>query len=141
MIGLKNFKFDDQTKRVSDAAEKATFRNVRHAAAAIRRDASESITQADGPSAPGSPPHTHTGGVTKKGKTRKGNLQRAIAYDADAISAVIGPRESVVGLAGQAHEMGESFHGQDYDERPFMGPALEKNLDRFASSWQGSIGG
>ncbi len=141
MIGLKNFKFDDQTKRVADAAEKATFRNVRHAAAAIRRDAIESIQQADGPSAPGSPPHTHTGGITKKGNTRKGNLQRAIAYDTDKDSAVIGPRESVVGLAGQAHEMGESFHGTDYDERPFMGPALDKNLDRFASSWQGSIGG
>lgn len=141
MIGLKNFKFDDQTKRVSDAAEKATFRNVGHAAAAIRKDAVESIVQADGPSAPGSPPHTHTQKTTKSGKTRKGNLQRAIAYDADKDSAVIGPRFSVVEEAGAAHELGESFHGQDYDERPFMGPALDKNLDRFASSWQGSIGG
>lgn len=140
MIGFKSFKFEDTTKRVADAAEKATFRNVGHAAAAIRKDAVKSIVQADGPSSPGSPPHTHTQKTTKSGKTRKGNLQRAIAYDANKDSAVIGPRESVVGLAGAAHEFGETFHGDDFDERSYMGPALDRNLDRFASSWQGSIG-
>lgn len=139
MIGT-GFKFEDQTKRVTAASERTTFRNLPHAAAAIRKDAVGSIKQAEGPSAPGTPPHTHTGGVTKKGKVRKGNLQRAIAFDANKESAVIGPRESVVGLAGRAHELGEEFRGDDYPERPFMGPALEQNLDRFAGEWAGSIG-
>lgn len=139
MIGTA-FQFTDQSKRVTNAADAASFRNLGHAAAAIRKDAVESIVAADGPSAPGTPPHTHTGGVTKKGKVRKGNLQRAIVFDADKESAVIGPRFSVVGLAGRAHELGEEFHGDLYPERAYMGPALDRNKDRFASSWAGSIG-
>lgn len=139
MIGF-GFQFVSETNRVEQAAEKTSFRNLGHAAAAIRKDAVESIQQAPGPSAPGEPPHTHTGGITKQGKVRKGNLQRAIAYDADQNSAVIGPRESVVGQAGRAHELGEEFHGDDYPERPYMGPALEHNEVRFASDWAGSLG-
>lgn len=139
MIGTA-FQFEDRTKRVTAATEKASFRNFGHAAAAIRKDAIASIQNEPGASEPGTPPHTHTGGITKKGKVRKGNLQRAITYDADKESAVIGPRESVVGLAGRAHELGGEFRGDEYPERPFMEPALEKNLDRFASEWAGSIG-
>ena len=140
MVGT-SFKFEDQTKRAATATDAAAFRNLGHAAATIRKDAVESIENEPGPSAPGDPPHTHTGGVTKKGKVRKGDLQKAIAYDADKESAVIGPRFSVVGLAGRAHELGESFHGEDFDERPYIGPALDRNLTRFAQDWEGSIGG
>jgi len=135
-------KIDDKTHRVAQAAARATFRNLPHAAATIRKDAIESIIDAPGPSAPGTPPHTHTGGITKKGKKRRGVLQKAIAYDFDkqAGDAVIGPRESVVGLAGAAHEFGQEFKGDDFDERPYMGPALDRNLDRLAGDWTGSIG-
>jgi hypothetical protein len=35
--------------------------------------------------------------------------------------------------------MGGEFRGHEYPERPFMAPALEKNLDRFAGDWAGSI--
>ena len=140
MIG-SSFQFTDQTKRVTVATEKAAFRNFSHAAATIRKDAVASIVDAPGPSDPGTPPHTHTAGVTKKGKVRKGNLQRAIAYDATKEDAIIGPRFSVVGLAGRAHELGEVFHGDQFDERAFMGPALDDNLTRFAQDWDGSIGG
>ena len=139
MIGT-GFQFVDQTKRVEKATDEAAFRNLPHAAAAIRKDAIESIKNESGASEPGTPPHTHTGGITKKGKVRKGNLQRAITFAADKESAVIGPRESVVGLAGRAHELGEEFHGDDFPERPYMEPALEENLERFASEWAGSIG-
>lgn len=139
MIGTA-FQFENRTKRVNDAAERASFRNFGHAAAAIRKDAVESIKDEPGPSEPGEAPHTHTGGVTKKGKVRMGNLQRAITYDAGKESAIIGPRESVVGLAGRAHELGEQLHGDDYPERPYMEPALELNMGRFASEWAGSIG-
>lgn len=139
MIGT-GFQFTDQTKRVEAAKEKAGFRNFSHAAAAIRKDAIESIKNEPGPSEPGEAPHTHTGGITKKGKVRKGNLQRAITFAASKEDAVVGPRESVVGQAGRAHELGEEFHGDDYPERPYMEPALEENIERFASEWGGSIG-
>lgn len=141
MIGL-DVKIEDTTKRVEDAAERATFRNVGHAAATIRNEAIESIVQADGPSEPGTPPHTHTGGVTKSGKVRRGELQRAIVFDHDraAQSALIGPRYSVVGESGAAHEFGGEYKEQNYPERAFMGPALDNNEDRFASSFAGSIG-
>jgi hypothetical protein len=36
--------------------------------------------------------------------------------------------------------MGGEFRGHEYPERPYMAPALEKNLDRFAGDWAGSIG-
>lgn len=139
MIGT-GFQFTDQTKRIETATEKAGFKNFSHAAAAIRKDAVESIENLPGPSEPGETPHTHTGGITKQGKVRKGNLQRAITFAASQEEAVIGPRESVVGLAGRAHELGEAFHGDDFPERPYMEPALEENMDRFASEWAGSIG-
>jgi hypothetical protein len=135
-------KIEDTTKRVEDAAERAVFRNVGHGAATIRKEAIESIIQAEGPSEPGTPPHTHTGGVTKKGKVRRGELQRAIVYDVDraAQSALIGPRESVVGESGAAHEFGGEFKGDEYPERSFMGPTLDNNDERFAGSFAGSIG-
>lgn len=127
---------------VIKAADRAAFKNLGHAAATIRNDAIGSIIQAEGPSLPGRPPHTHTGGLTKKGKVRRGELQRAITFDysKQEKTAVIGPRKSVVGLSGAAHELGGDFKGQDYPERAFMGPALQRNLDRFAEDWRGSIG-
>ena len=142
MIGLKFQLESDSTKRVKDVADKAAFKNLGHAASAVRKTAIESIEQAEGPSAPGTPPHTHTGGVTKKGKQRKGNLQRAIVFDNDqrTQTAVVGPRYSVVGESGRAHELGEEYFGDDYPERPYMGPALEVNVPRFAEGMAGSIG-
>ena len=47
---------------------------------------------------------------------------------------------SVVGQAGAAHEFGGKFYSNDYPERPFMQPALERALPRFAGEWAGSIG-
>ncbi len=130
MFGL-TVQVDDQTKRVADAADTTTFRNLGHAAASIRKTAMAEITNAEGPSEPGTPPHS-----------RRGQLRRAIKFDVDKASetAVIGPEASIVGEAGAAHEFGGEFRGQDYPERPFMEPALEANVDRFASEWAGSIG-
>ena len=119
------------------AATKAAFRNFGH----CRHDAGTPWNRScPRPLEPGTPPHTHTGSH-RKGKVRWGNLQRAIAYDATKDDAIIGPRFSVVGLAGRAHELGEVFHGEEFDERAFMGPALDDNLTRFAQDWDGSIGG
>ena len=128
MIGL-DIKIDFTPKAVTDAADKAAFKHFGHAAARIRKDAVASIQTSPNPSPPGSPPHT-----------RRQQLPRAIAFDATKTGAVIGPRFSVVGDAGHAHEFGGMFRGENYPERPYMAPALEQNLERFAGEWQGSIG-
>lgn len=130
MIGVE-VQIIDQTKRVIDASDRATFRNVGHAAATIRRDAIESIIVSQAASRPGTPPHT-----------RRRQLKRAIRFDnnKDRGEAVIGPQASIVGEAGSAHEFGGVFKGQAFPERAFMGPALDRNRDRFAAGWAGSIG-
>jgi len=142
VIGFQLLGSIDNFNKVAEAVEKAAFRNVGHAAAAIRKDAIESIKPAEGASEPGTPPHTHTSGVTKKGKLRRGELQRAIvfAHNREENEALVGPRFSVVGTSGAAHEFGGEYLGQDYPERPFMSPALENNIDRFGGSFEASIG-
>jgi hypothetical protein len=133
----------DNTRAVRNAADEAQFRNISHAAAGIRKDAIESIKSEPGPSQPGTPPHTHTQGVTRKGKTKRGVYPRAIAFAVDKAKqeAVIGPQFSAVGDSFAAHEHGSVYFGVDYPERPTMGPALDRQAPRFGDSFAGSIGG
>lgn len=129
MIGVKTTA-EFYAKDIERAAEKAQFNNFAHAAASISKDVKSTLEKADEPSAPGAPPHTHRGAY----------LRRAVRWSADKESAVIGPQFSTVGEAGAVHEFGEEFHGTDYPERPYMQPALERAIPRFADSWAGSIG-
>lgn len=122
--------YSDTSSEVAKAAEKAAFKNFGHAAARIRKDAAESIQRSAQASMPGAPPHT-----------RRGHLKRAFRFDRTKDDAVIGPRGSIVGESASAHEFGGQYKGQQFPERPFMGPALEKNLPRFADDWAGSLGG
>jgi phage gpG-like protein len=129
MIDVK-VKVEINLKPVEKAVQKAKFENFRHAAQSISKDAKASLEKADGPSAPGTPPHTH----------KRVFLRRAIAYRYDKDSAVIGPRASIVAQAGAAHEFGGEYKGETYPQRPFMQPALERAIPRFAGSWSGSVG-
>lgn len=130
MIGL-DVKIESHVNRVSDAVDRAAFRSLRQAAFQIMQDARASIETSDKASQPGRPPHTRA----KRGR----NLRNAIQYSATKEEAVIGPVRSKVRDVGGIHEFGGTHYGADYPERAFMGPALEQNLDRFASDWQGSI--
>lgn len=114
-----------------EALANASERSQRQTAYQIMQDAQESIKTSDQPSLPGQPPHT---------RGRSGKTLRAIQYDATKDDAMIGPLASAVGDIGAAHEFGETFRGTDYDERPFMGPALQRNIDAFAQAWNGSFG-
>ena len=136
-----SLKFIDTTNKVVTDLSRAAFRNIQRAAFAIRADAIASIKDEEGPSPPGTPPHTHTAKTTRSGKTRKGHLPRSIVYAADRsrMDAVIGPRFSVVGLSAEAHEKGEVFYGTDYPERAFMGPALDRQTEAFGNSFAGSL--
>ena len=129
MIEVKT-RIVDETAKVVKAAEKADFKNFSHAAASLRKTVIDSIEKADGPSAPGTPPHTH----------KRKFLSRSIAFDATKEGAVIGPRASIVGIVGTAHEFGGRYKGGSFARRPFMQPALMKSLSRFAGEWKGSIG-
>lgn len=128
MFGAAVEKIIDHTQKVRQAAERAAKRAFARTAFKIGGTAIKSIQPSPEPSPPGSPPHT-----------RKRRLSRAIRYYADVHGAVIGPRASVAGDVGIAHEFGGSFRGQEFPERPFMKPALEANLDQFAGEFSGSI--
>lgn len=123
-------KTENRMHRVKQAAEKDAFRNFGHAAASIRKEAASSIESSPEPSPAGSPPHTR----------RRNFLRRAIRYAYDKEGAVIGTMASVIGTAGEAHEKGIRYKGTEFPERPFMFPALEKSIPRFAGNWRGSIG-
>lgn len=131
MIGL-SVKIEDRFSRVAKAADKAAFKSFQHAAASISKDVKSTLEKAPQGEAsePGAPPKTHRGQF----------LKRAIRFSVDKDGAVIGPIGSLVGEVGAVHEFGEIYHETDYPERPFMGPALDRAVPRFAGSWSGSIG-
>lgn len=131
MIGL-DISLRPTFENVEKAASKANFANISHAARSINKDAKASIKSSEEPSAPGSPPNT-------RGRIW---LRRAIRYAVDKENnvAVIGPLESMVGESAVAHELGGMYRGEDFDKRPFMGPALERATPRLAETWRGTIG-
>ena len=120
----------DETRRVRKAADDAQFSNLGHAAARIRKDMAASVERAPGASDVGQPIHTHRGSIAR----------RAIRFAVDDESAVIGFRHSMVGESIAAHEHGERYKGTMFPQRPTAAPALDKNLDRFAADWAGTIG-
>ena len=134
MLGIK-VKTENQMARVKRSAEKAAAGNIFSAASLVMRSARDSIERAEGPSEAGTPPHT-----------RRGQLPRAIAFHVDKqkMSAVIGPRESFVSVSAHVHEFGgdrpDTERVEDYTERAFMHPALERVVTAFAGSFRGSIG-
>jgi hypothetical protein len=138
--------------KVLAAEEKAKYKNLNHAGASLRKTAIESIVftkefdgwrsfkRGDGKgrrkrmykSAPvGSPIFGHR---------NRSLFRRGIKYDVTADTAVIGPAASILGQVMELHEFGGERYGHHYEPRPVMGPALDKNIDRFAASWQSSIG-
>lgn len=158
MIGL-TIKIVDDTAKVQAAVDRATNRAIAKTIFAIRKDAQASIVKAPKisrtagiardargrflkgsgrkrvshvASAPGTPPYT-----------ARGQLKNAIVYahDKAAKRAIAGPRFSVVGESGAAHEFGGDFKGDSYPERRFMGPSLERNINTYSAELGGSIGG
>jgi hypothetical protein len=132
--------------RVQKAQDKGTVRNLQRAAFRYMTEARSLIKDAPGPSAPGTPPHTHTAGVFKKGKragqAKLGYLPRSYGYAVDktAKEAVSGPRFSVIGPSAAAHEHGEELRGDDYPERSTATPALAAIAPEFGSSFANSLG-
>lgn len=162
MLDVK-VKLDDRLRQKLDAegriVRNAKFRNFGHAAAKIRKTAQQSVRPAPkgerasarskmGRDAKGK----YTSGIRVRRathassppgqpvRTQRGQVRRAIVFDADASGAIIGPRASVVGQVMKAHEFGGLYKGAEYPARPVMGPALDENLAAFADEWRHSIG-
>lgn len=119
---------DTETKEIVSVR---VFKSLFHAAASISRAAKQSI-KTGGTASPGSPP-----------RTKRGLLRRAIRFEVNRVekSAVIGPIATAIEGAAAPHEFGGQYKKQEYPARPFMRPALERNLHRFAGAFSGSIGG
>lgn len=126
------FRWEFHGRKIQQAVDRGTYRSMSHAAASLAKAEKLSIEKSTEASEPGSPPHTRGRGGH--------NIKGAIRYAADKESAVIGPVASVIGTAGEAHEFGGEYRGQIYPKREFARPALEKNIDRFAGEFRGSIG-
>lgn len=132
MIGAKS-DLKASPRRLFKAVDKAAYTSFRHSAFSIRKDASKSIRQRKdkGKASPeGQPPFQHTPGF----------LKRALWVHADKQGAIVGFRESIIGQVAATHEHGLTEDGRDYPERPTMGPALDRNIDRLNKDWRASIG-
>jgi hypothetical protein len=147
VIGL-NVKIDSTIERVLAEAEKAQFYALTRTAFRVFEHSRDSIEPIEGPSAPGTPPHTHTEGIVKSrrskrfGLKRLGVLPRSIKYNVDRkeMVAVVGPTLFDAGLAGFIHEFGGEYKGGTFPARPFMRPAMDESLRFFGDSFEGSIG-
>lgn len=140
MTGLK-FRglFFDQAK-VLRKADQATRKVLSRFGAFVRQTAKGSIRKRKKPSPPGTPPSSHSG-----------LLKRLIffGYEPTRRSVVIGPAAFVrrKSEAPRLLEHGGStfirYRGQRkrarYRERPFMGPAFEKEQSKLPALWRDSI--
>ncbi|KKL21174.1 hypothetical protein LCGC14_2448070 [marine sediment metagenome] len=133
-------------RAVLDATERGTRRVLIRFGAFVRRTARQSIRKSKKISQPGRPP-----------KSRIGHLKRLIffSYDFGPPSVVIGPalfrstkvKQFPLGL--EALEYGGSIRRRRrfslltkrivFKARPFMGPALEKELPKLTGLWRDSI--
>ena len=131
------------SKAVISATDKATRRVLSKFGAYVRRSAKSSIRKRKRFSEPGKPPSSHTG-----------KLKKFIYFGYEPINAsvVVGPVQfSGKGPIPKILEHGGSEivrrkrRGKTtrtravYKARPFMGPALEKELPKLPAMWRDSV--
>lgn len=127
MIDVKIKKFFFDRKVVIDAVDRATRKALSKAGAFIRTRSKSSIRSRKKVSAPGSPPSSHTGDLKKR---------IFFGYEPATKSVVVGPVRFRAGEAPRLLEFGgqarRRSHGKTravaYRPRPFMGPALQKEI-------------
>jgi hypothetical protein len=151
MVGFnkKQFFFDRQI--VIDAVGRAGAKNLSKAGSFIRRSARSSLRRRKKASPPGEPPSVHS-------QDRVATLKNIwFVFDPRQRSVVVGPlklngsklegsdRATVPAL----HERGGVAVVKDrrkrrrrrakYAPRPFMGPAMERELPKFEGLWANSV--
>ncbi|MGD9692391.1 MAG: hypothetical protein AB7G17_13220 [Phycisphaerales bacterium] len=146
---VKDLFFD--RPKVQRAVDRARRRALSKAGAFIRQRARTSMRRRRGSSAPGSPPHAH-----------EGSLRRLLffAYDPSADSVVVGPvgfrrsdAPNTLEFGGAATvtrrrtrprsggTRGVESRRVRIEARPYMGPALRKELPNLPKPWASSVRG
>lgn len=138
LANVKKLFFD--RKAVMDAVSRAQRAVFSRIGAFIRQTARSSIRRRKGTSKPGRPPNSHTGLLRD---------HIFFAYEPERKGVVIGPirLNTSDGTAPRLLESGGSTTWQEqgkrervvYLARPYMRPALEKELPRLPALWRNSV--
>ena len=130
MIGLSS-KVTFDKRRIADAVDDATSEQLEQSAAFIRESARRSIKTSDETSPAGSTPNSQTGQLQ----------QIYFSFDASLNGFVIGPAKlSGVDTNAGLHEFGGiSDDGHRYAPRPFMNPALRREVKNLLGRFAGSV--
>lgn len=136
--------FFDRLK-VIELVNEATRKVLSRAGAYIRQVAKTSIRKRKGTSPPGKPPYSHEGSLRKL---------MFFSYERDTDSVVIGPLGFRRSNALHVLEYGgwtarpkwwrskKDASGRIYiRKRPYMGPALQKELPKLPKRWANSVRG
>lgn len=117
-------------RKVERKAKRNNPETLAHGAATVRLIAKRLIRTSPRPAPRGQPPRT-------RGRKR---LRKAILFAVDKIRelALIGPSYRIAGISGAEHEHGADWR-KPMDERPFMGPALEKAKPKLPREWEGFL--
>ena len=144
----KQFFFDRQI--VIDAVGRAGAKNLSKAGSFIRRSARSSLRRRKKVAPPGEPPSVHS-------QDRVATLKNIwFVFDPGQRSVVIGPLKlngsklqgSNRATVPSLHELGGTAvaggrrkrkRRAKYARRPFMGPAMERELPKFAGLWANSV--
>ena len=141
MIGFEITKLFFDKKAVRDKVDVGTRRVLSRFGAFVRRTARSSIRKRKKASEPGAPPSSHIGLLKKF---------IYFGYDPSANSVVIGPVRLSQNGRGEAPELLEyggtttlQRRGKrvraNYQGRPFMGPAFEKEHPKLPAMWRDSV--
>lgn len=139
---IKDMFFDRQV--IIQAVDQAKRRTLSRAGAFIRQSARTSIRPRRGTSRPCKPPFSH-----------EGSLRRFIlfGYDTHTESVVVGPVGFKSSIAPNVLEFGGMTNTPFWwkhkrkskrvriKPRPFMGPALDREQDKFPWLWEASVRG
>ena len=136
-LTVKKLFFDRDV--VIRAMDDATRRALSKAGAFVRTAAQSSMRSRKKASEPGKPPSAHGNPLLKR--------LLFFSYDPSSKSVVVGPTPFGKGNAPELNEFGGSTtivsHGRTvdakYPARPFMGPALEREVDQLPSRWSGTL--
>ena len=151
MVGFnqKQMFFDRQA--VIDVVGRANAKNLSRAGSFIRRSARSSLRRRKRVSEPGQPPSVHT-------QDRVATLKNIwFVFERRRASVVVGPlllngstlRGSNRSTVPELHELGGSAVLESrkkkrrrrarYAARPFMGPAMKRELPKFEGLWANSV--
>lgn len=125
-----NIKIEFDERRILVAVESGNLTALRRAGAYIRKAARNKVTTSSNSSTPGSSPNT-----------RRGLLKNSLLFGVEKRipSVVIGPAESIIGLAMTPHEYGGMYRKRRYPKRPLMNPTLTAAIPKLPKLWEKSV--